>query len=203
MEEHFSTSAIDRLPSAIKGLNKDYQRIYISLRLRESENKIAGSLNLSLEETRQKINKVRHELIKAGQLYLIEDPQFISIHADNPDTQEIQVAAKELPVDKKLMIKEFNMILKEAVDDLPKYQSQLLKLRYNHQMSAKDILGFCNKIGISLIPDKEITELKEQDIFYALNTALKEVLKRLKIRYKDESSFGMDNLKYIFEEFGI
>ena len=70
-------------------------------------------------------------------------------------------------------------------------------------MSAKDILGFCNKIGISLIPDKEITELKEQDIFYALNTALKEVLKRLKIRYKDESSFGMDNLKYIFEEFGI
>lgn len=202
MEEHFSKSAIDRLPSAIKGLNKDYQKIFRSLRLRKTEDQIAKRLNLSLEETRGKINTVRHELIKAGQLYLIEDPQFISINADDPDTQEIQIAVKELPIDKRIIIKEFTEILKEAVNGLPKYQLQLLKLRYNHQMSAKDILGFCNKIGISLIPDKEVSELKEQDIFYALNTALKEVLKRLKIRYKDESSFGMDNLKYIFEEIG-
>lgn len=70
-------------------------------------------------------------------------------------------------------------------------------------MSAKDILGFCNKIGISLIPDKGIIELKEQDIYYALDSAIKEVLKQLKIWYKEESSLGMDDLKYIFEEIGV
>lgn len=202
MEEPISKSAIDRLPSTIRGLNEGYQKIYIYLRLRKTEDQIAKHLNLSLEKTREKINKVRHELIKTGQLYLIEDPQFISINADDPDTQEIQIAVKELPIDEKLVIKEFNMILKDAVNDLPKYQSQLLKLRYDHQMSAKDILGFCNKIGFSLIPDKEVTKLKEQDIFYALNTAIKDVLKQLKIRYKEERSLGMDDLKYIFEEIG-
>ncbi len=69
-------------------------------------------------------------------------------------------------------------------------------------MSAKDILGFCNKLSFSLIPDKNITVLKEQDIFYALNTALKDVLKGLKMRYKGENSFGLENLKDMYEEIG-
>jgi hypothetical protein len=69
-------------------------------------------------------------------------------------------------------------------------------------MSAKDILGFCKKTGLSIIPRKEVSLLKEQDIFYALNTTLKDVLKQLKMRYKEESSFEIDSLKYIFEEIG-
>ncbi len=70
-------------------------------------------------------------------------------------------------------------------------------------MSAKDILDFSNKIGLILIPDKETSGLKEQDIFYALNSALKEVFKELKVRYSEGSSIKMENLKYIFEEIGI
>lgn len=202
MEGPISNSIINRLPSVIRGLSETYQKIYIYLRLKKSEHEIARQLNLSLEEAREKIKTIRNELIRAGQLYLIEDPQFISIHADGPDTQDIPIATKELDIDKKLIIKEFLSFLKQSINELPEHQSQLLKLRYKHQMSAKDILGFCKKGGFSLIPGKEITELKEHDIFYAFNTALKDVLKLLKMRYKEEI-FGLENLKYIFEEIGI
>ncbi len=203
MEEPISKSAAERLPSAIKSLNGKCQKIYICLRLRKSDNEIARQLHLSLEETCEGIDTVRNELIKAGQLDLIENPRFISIQADDPDSQDIPVAGADLDIDKKLIIKEFLSCLKEAVDELPEHQSRLLKLRYKYQLSAKDIMGFSKKMGFCPIPDKEVSELREQDIFYGLNVALKDVFKGLKNRHSDLSSFGMDNLKYIFEEIGI
>ncbi len=203
MEGPISKSVINRLPSAIRSLNETYQKTYIYLRLRKPEDEISRLLNLSLEATKERSNTVRNALAKAGQIDLIEDPKFVSIHADDPDTQDIPITANELDIDKKLIIKEFLSFLKDAINELPEHQPRLLKLRYNHQMSAKDILGFCNKLSFSLIPDKNITDLKEQDVFYALNTAMKDVLKELKMRYKGESSLELENLKYIFEEIGI
>lgn len=202
MEEHISNSALDRLPAVIRGLNEIDQKTYIYLRLRKSEDEISRLLNLSIEEAKEKIKKVRSDLIKAGQIDLIEDPVYVSINPDNPDMPELPLAAKEIDVDKKLIIKEFLSFLKQAISDLPDSQVQLLKLRHKHKMSAKDILGLCRKLNLSLIPGKEILELKEQDIFYALNTARKDVLRRLRMRYGEENSFGMENLKYIFDEIG-
>jgi DNA-directed RNA polymerase specialized sigma subunit len=202
MEELINQSVIDRLPASIKRLDTPSQRAYICLRLRKSENEIARSLNLSHSDAREKINAVRNELIKAGQIDLIEDPEIISIHAETSDDQDMPISSNELDVENKLIIKEFLAFMKDAVNQLPEHQSRLLKLRYKHQMSAKDILGFCNKLEFSIIPEKDVKELKEQDIFYALNVALKDVLKSLKSRYNDKKSLGMENLKYVFEEIG-
>ncbi|MBI5408872.1 MAG: hypothetical protein HZA14_05860 [Nitrospirae bacterium] len=203
MEGPINKSVFDRLPSAIKPLDETSQKVYICLRLRKPEHEISRQLNLSLNETSEKIRVVRNELIRAGQLDLIEDPRFVSIHAEDPDSREFPLAADGLDIDKRLIIKEFLLCLKQSVNDLPEHQSQILKLRYKYQLSAKDILGFCRKMELSVIPDKELSAVKEQDVFYALNTALREVLKNLKSRYEGDNSFGMENLKYIFEEIGL
>jgi DNA-directed RNA polymerase specialized sigma subunit len=203
MEGPISKSVVERLPSVIKNLNEACQKTYIYLRLRKSENEISRQLKLPIEETVKNIETVRNELIRAGQIDLIENPQFISIHSEDPDTPDMPLSTEELDIDKRLIIKEFLSYLKEAVNELPEHQSRLLRLRYRHRMSAKDIVGFCKEMGFSLIPDKKVTELKEHDIFYALNTTLREVFKRLKKHYTEEKSFGLDNLKYIFEEIGI
>ncbi len=55
-------------------------------------------------------------MIKAGQIDLIENPQFVSLHADDPDTQDMPLAGGDLDVDKKLIIKEFLSCLKDAVN---------------------------------------------------------------------------------------
>jgi hypothetical protein len=203
MEGPFSKSVIERFPSVIKALSETCQKTYVCLRLRKNEIEIAKQLKLSIADTRDKIETVRNELIRAGQLDLIEDPRFVSIHSDDPDTPDMPIAAGELGIDNKLIVKEFFSCLRDAVSKLPRHQTKLLKLRYKHQLSAKDILGFCRHTGSSLVPGKDVSELKEQDVFYALNTALKEVFKNLRTRYGGENSFGMENLKYIFEEIGL
>ncbi|MBI5665988.1 MAG: hypothetical protein HZC49_13020 [Nitrospirae bacterium] len=203
MEGPFSKSVIERFPSVIKALDETCQQTFICLRLRKNETEIAKQLNLPVVDAREKIETVRNELIRAGQLDLIEDPRFVSIHADDPDTPDMPLAAEGLGIDNKLIVREFFSHLKDAVKRLPRHQANILRLRYKHQLSAKDILGFCRHIGSSLVPGKDFSELKEQDIFYALNAALKDVFKQLKSRYKGDDSFGMENLKYIFEEIGM
>jgi len=203
MEGPISPSATSRLPSAIKELDETCQKAYIYLRLKKSGQAIANHLNLSLETTNETVETIRQALSKAGRLDLIEDPPFVSIHADDSDTQDLPIVSNEIDVDKKLIIKEFLSFLEKAISELPKDQSRLLRLRYKHQMSARDIVGFCNKMGFNIVPGKDHNELKEQDIVYVLNKTMKDVLARIKVRYEDNDSFGMDNLKYIFEEFGI
>ncbi|MEW6587192.1 MAG: hypothetical protein AB1442_16475 [Nitrospirota bacterium] len=203
MEGPFSKTVIERFPAVIKALDETCQQVFIYLRLRKSENEIAYLLKLSIDEAREKIEIVRNELSRAGQLDLIEDPRMVSIHSDDPDTPDIPIASEGLDIDDRLIVKEFVSCVKDIVGKLPGHQANLLLLKYRHQLPAKEILGFCKHMGTSLVSGKDIAELKEQDVFYALNTALKEVLKRLKSRYKGDESFSMDNLKYIFEEIGL
>jgi hypothetical protein len=203
MEGRFNRSVIERLPLSIRSMNSGCREIYIYLRLRKPEREIARLLNLSQDETREKIGTVRSALIGAGQLDLIEDPEIISIHAETDDEEDLPLRSSELDPEKKLLIAEFISGLKEIVTRLPEHQSRILMLRYKYHLPAKDILDFCRKLDLSLVPDKDAKELNEQDIFYALNTALKEVLKRLKMKYKEEKLLGMENLKYVFEEIGV
>jgi len=108
-------SASERLPKTIKALEELEQTIYIGMRLGKSAEQIAGELGLSLEKTKEKISGIRHELIKTGQLYLIEEPQFVSIHSDDPDAQDMPVASGELNLDEKLIIDEFISFLRDAM----------------------------------------------------------------------------------------
>lgn len=203
MDGHINRSASDRLPKAIKALEELAQKIYIGMRLRKPAEQIARELGLSLEEATEKISGIRHELIKTGQLYLVEEPYFVSIHSDDPDAEDLPAASGELKPDEKLIIEEFVSFLKKSMKELPEYQTRLLRLRYKHKLSAKDIAGFSNRLGVSLIPDKTPGDLKEQDVFYQLNVALKGVLGKLKALYKEDASFGFENLKYIFEEIDL
>ena len=200
MEGSFSKSTLKRLPAIIQKLDPVNQKVYIYLKLRKKEEEIARLLGIPLDEVRLKVRKVREELISSGQFYLIEEPKYLSIHSTNLDTQVPQLLDKELSIDSVIIIKEFLLLLKETINELPQHQSRILRLKYSHKMSTKDILDFLKKLNINLIPGKDPKELKEQDIFYALNAALKTVLKRLKERYGGESYLCTDNLKYIFDE---
>lgn len=201
----FNEAVSDRLPVVIRSLDQSHQKVYIHLRLGKREEAIAALTGLPLEEARERTVKVREELIRAGQLYLIEDPQFVSLHISSGDNEEEewQVSSSEISIDKKLILDEFISILRKSVEGLLPHHSRVLRLRYQQQMSAKEILGFLKKVNISLIPGKTLSELNEQDIFYTINSALKELLKRLKERYKEEHFLCMDNLKYILEEVEI
>ena len=200
MEGHFSDSVFSRLPSAIKGLDLAHQKVFIHLRLGKRETDISRIRGLDEDSARLKITKVREALAQAGLLDLIEEPRFVSIHSASDEEPEFQLRSFELSIEKKLILKEFLSVLREVMESLPHHQMQLLRLRYRQDMTAKDILSFSKKISISLVPGKKVSELGEQDIFYALNTALKEVLKKTKENYREVPFMCTENLKYILEE---
>lgn len=190
----------NRLPSAIQELDQSHKDVYNYLWEGKEEEQIANLCGITSDEVRSRINRVKEELIKAGQLDLVESPQVISMHSDDPETPELQLHSNELSADSKFIIKELKMIMKEVAGELPEYQLQLLRLRYMHDMTVKEILGFLKKMDIDMIPGKEVPELGEQEVFYAVNMALKAVLNRLRERYGNESFLCPDNLKYLLEE---
>src|SRR5208283_2672968 len=147
MDGPISRSVSERLPKAIKALDELDQKIYIGMRLRKSAEQMSRELGLALEKTKEKISGLRHELIKTGQLYLVEEPQFVSIYSDEPDAQDLPLASGELNPDEKLIINEFISFLRDAMEEIPVHQTRLLRLRYRHKLSAKDIVGFSNKLG--------------------------------------------------------
>lgn len=200
MKGPISASVFSRLPSAIKDLDPAHQKVFIHLRLGKREVDISRQIGIDENDTRQKIIEVKEALARAGLLDLIEEPRFVTIHSSSEDEPEFQLRSFELPIEKKLILKEFLSILRDAINSLPIHQAQLLRLRYVQGMTAKDILAFSRSIKISFVPVKSTSELDEQSIFYALNTALKEVLEKIKERYREGSVMCTDNLKYILEE---
>ena len=142
MEGSFSDSVFSRLPSAIKGLGLTHQKGFINVRLGKRENGISRQLGLQERDTRQKIIEVKEALTRAGLLDLVEEPRFIPIHSSSEDESEFQLISFDLPIEKKLIVKEFLSILRDTVGSLPSDQVQLLRLRYGQSMTAKDILSF-------------------------------------------------------------
>lgn len=83
--EMWKNLLVNRLPSPIKGLDEDHQKVFIYLRLRKSEDEISRLLNRTSLQTSQIINTIKQRLILSNQLYLIEEPKFIPMQADDAD----------------------------------------------------------------------------------------------------------------------
>lgn len=191
MEEFFKYQARDRLPVAIKDLPETHQRVFIYLRLRKTEEQIAKLLKIPHDHIRIIIFEVKQRLVQSGQLYLVEEPRFISLEADDPDedSPSIPLAADDLDGDHKLIIREFLSYLKESLAELPEDQARILRLRYRQDLTARQILDLAKKVRLRfLIPGKSLDKTTEQDIFYALNKALQALLKIVRERYIVEAA---------------
>jgi len=201
MEGSISEYVKNRLPSSLKNLDENHQKAFIYLRLRKTEDDISRLLNASPSQTSKIINDVKLTLAASGQLYFIEKPRFISIQTGDPDDdlQCITIPANELDSDKKLIIKEFLSFLREAVTELPAHQACILQLKYQQNLSAREIVAFSKRVHLMLILGKSIEDTTEQDVFYSLNKALKSVLKRLRERYAEDCPMSIDALKDAFE----
>jgi hypothetical protein len=173
------------------------------LRLRKTEQQIAGELCLKPEEACSAIDVVRHRLSREGMLYLVEDPEMVSLRGEAPDDPDIPMPSPGLDIESRLIVKEFVRALRECIETLPPHQTTLLRLRYRNDLTAGEVVDFVGRTGVSVIDGKTSTEVTEQDIYYGINSALVAVLKQLRSKYKGEYGVGIDHLKMIFEEFDV
>lgn len=208
MAEFFSDTAYKRLPTAIKNLPENERDVFILLRMRRPESLIAAQLGISLELTREIVGNVQETLIKSGSLDLIQNPVFYQL--DHPrsdgdlDSRPFELPGHEMDVADQLELENFYKVLEKSISQLPKRSKRLLDLWYNKEMSAKDILSFYNKLGVSLKEGKPIGETTAQDIFYALEKNIKNLLEIVRTNLKQDGvELTRSALKAILNETGV
>jgi len=207
MAGSISASSVKRLPVVIQALPDKERMAFIMLRMRRDKPFIAKELDVSLDEAAGIIKTVQEALIKSGSIDLIQNPVFFQIdHA--PDNEEgssrpFELSRKEMDMADQLELDHFFRTLKTSLAQMPKPSRRLLSLWFNREMKAKEILAFYKRLGLRMT-DKPISECEEQDVFYALEKNIRNLLKIVRTNLKHEGEgLTPSSLKAILNETGV
>lgn len=170
----------DRPPKCIARLDKIYHKVFEYLCERKTEEIIANMLALAAEEARKVIHRVKTELIRSGQIDLVESFYHVSIHSDDPEEQDLPLSSGDPGVDELSIERQHTSQINEIINELPPHQARLIRHKFLEEMSAEAILGFYKKLGFSPVPGKDIFKLKVQDIYYEIKKAIEYIRKRIK-----------------------
>jgi len=208
MAGFISATSIKRLPVVIQALPENERMAFIMLRMRRDKTFIARELGLSLDEAGRVIHNVQEALVKTGAIDMIQNPIFFQIdHApegeDGPGPR-YELAREEMDMADQMELDSFFRILRVSLDQMPKQGRRLLSLWFNKEMKAKDILGFYQRLGIPISDNKPVEDCTEQDVFYALEKNIKNLLGIVRSNQKHEGmKLSPSSLKAILNETGV
>ena len=207
--ETLSQSSKKRLPQAIQKLSEKEQVAFIMLRMKRDATHISRELKISLDEAKGIVRTVQETLVKSGALDLIQDPVFYPIDHPAPgdDGREgpgIQLVREEMDMADQVAVSRFYEALRLSLDQLPKEGRRLLSLWFNREMRAKDIIKFYKTLSVPLSDKKLINETTEQDVFYALEKNIRNLLDIVRSNMKGEgASLTLSMLKELLDETGV
>jgi len=200
MDEHsdLRDTVVERLPAAIRAMDGTSRKMFILMRMRKTEAQIAGRLGLCHEAVREVGGRIRHALAQEGLLDMVEDPEFVTIHAEGPDDIEIPLPSGGLGPEEKLLVSEFLSALRVALGSLPDQERTLLRLMYRNGLSAREIAEFSQKTGVVVIPGN--VALSVPDVYSACGRAVTKVAAQLRRKYEGDLSMGPKEVKALFED---
>ncbi|MBI5816102.1 MAG: hypothetical protein HZB29_10905 [Nitrospinae bacterium] len=206
--EVLSDSARKRLPQAIQKLSEKEQMTFILLRMKRDAAYISRELKVTLDKAREMIRAVQDELVKSGSLDLIQDPVFYPIDQPVGDDERpgpgFQLASEDMDMADQIAMSRFYKTLGESLDKMPKEGRRLLSLWFNKDMRAKDILNFYKGLSLPLTDSKPISTTSEQDVFYALEKNIRNLLTIVRTNMSGEGqSLTLAMLKEILDETGV
>lgn len=200
-----SPSAVKRLPSAIRALTEKAQLAFVFLRMRKASGFIAKELKIPHAEAESLVKEVQETLLKSGSSDLICDPAFFPIGAssDGFGGALMDIPGKTMDIAEQVELKRFLDALRKALASAPGEDRRLLTLWFNRDLRAKDILSFYKNLGVSMVDGKPIGETSEQDVFYAIEKSVRNLLKSVRSNIRGG---GMDvtvsTLRAILDEMG-
>ena len=200
-----SPSAVKRLPSAVRALSEKARLAFVFLRMRKTPGFIAKELKISQAESESLVKEVQEALFKSGVADLICDPVFFPIDApsDGLGGSGMDIPGKTMDIAEHVELKRFLDAMRKALESAPREERQLLSLWFNRDLRARDILSFYKNLGVPLVGGKPIADTSEQDVFYAIEKSVRNLLKSVRSNIKGG---GMDitvsTLRAILDEMG-
>ena len=200
MDEHsdLNDTVVERLPAAIRAMDGTSRKMFILMRMRKTEAQIAGRLGLCHEAVREVGGRIRHALAQGGLLDMVEDPEFVTIHAEGPDDIEIPLPSGGLGPEEKFLVSEFLSALRDSLASLSDQERNLLRLMYRNGLSAREIAEFSQKTGVMIIPGNVVVSVP--DVYSACGRAVTKVAAQLRRKYEGDLSMGPKEVKTLFED---
>ncbi|MBI5178973.1 MAG: hypothetical protein HZA04_06905, partial [Nitrospinae bacterium] len=195
----FSKTAYDRLPAAVRKLERDAQTVCIHLRLRKTTARIAAEMNIAPDEASRLEELVRRTLIATGNYDLIADPQFVQIGEEGA----AEPAAGGAGDEDRILAGEFLRALKSSLASLAPGERRILHLFFGLKMTANSILDFQQRSELDIeVGGKPVKT--PADVFSAVEKALKKLLGAL----TDETPIGrgtltVKGLKEVLDQTGV
>jgi len=207
--DYLSPTSRKRLPAAIQKLSDKEQAVFVMLRMRRDESRISRELKVSPDDARRMIKNVQDALVKSGRVDLIQNPVFFPIDQPGAAGSDENVRAFDPPsgdmdVADRIALDQFYTVLKSSLEQMPKDGRRLLGLWFNDEMKAKDILIFYKNIGVPISSEKSIHETTEQDVFYALEKNIRNLLEIVRSNMKDKQpGLTPSVLRAVLNETGV
>lgn len=199
MAGSFSKTAYDRLPAAVRKLEKDAQTVCIHLRLRKATARIAAEMDIAPDEAARLEELVRRTLIAGGNYDLISNPQFVPIGEEGAAEPVAGGAAAE----DRILAGEFLKALKTSLASLAPGERRILHLFFGRKMTANGILDFQQREALDLeVGGKPVKT--QTEVFSAVEKSLKKLLGEL----TDETPIGrgtltVKGLKEVLDQTGV
>ncbi len=206
MIDSLSDSAKKRLPVGIRKLSDRHQLIFVLLRMRRDPAYICAHLGISIDETRDSIGDIQQVLAVEGMLDLVSDPVFYPVDKPTDDDDEhagyVQLSSNSVDVEDQIAIDMFYRSLRDSIGKLAKNDKRLLSLWFDKELTAKEILGFYQNIGQSVADKKAPDKCVEQDVFYAIEKIIRDLLTLVRNHYGDKEIFSPSALRALLNETG-
>jgi hypothetical protein len=173
--------------------------------MRKTPGFIAKELKISQAESESLVKEVQEALFKNGSADLICDPVFfpIDVSPDGFRGAVMDIPGKTMDIAEHVELKRFLDAMRKALESAPREERRLLSLWFNRDLRAKDILSFYKNLGVPLVDGKPIGKTSEQDVFYAIEKSVRNLLKSVRSNIKGG---GMDitvsTLRAILDEMG-
>jgi DNA-directed RNA polymerase specialized sigma24 family protein len=168
-----------RLPVAIQRLPETERKIFVWLRRGKDEGFILEKLKLEQESFRQGASRVREALLRAGQLDLIERPEFRRLDLWDAENEgrywcREDLQKHEAAITDQVFYRQVAAMLGSAIEKLKPAEQKLLKLYYHEGLSGKEIGRFCSQLAFPLEIDG--TEVGPQNVYYLLGKVTQRLL---------------------------
>jgi len=188
-----------KIPQALREATERERQVFVLLRMRKTVEQIAAEARISPEEAETLTKNVLHKLTVAG----LEDmllPRF-EVALDEELTKTL-AASTGLSEEDKILFREFCTQFGKAINELPPEEQLLLKLAYNHELTAGEILENYRLTKKPLPDGNSPEELQAHDIYKMIDKVKKKLLALFREKCQRQT-INEETVNAFLDQFGV
>lgn len=191
-----------KIPKVLQDAPEIEQKVFVFMRMRKSIEQIASRLKVSVEEATELANSVLEKLIKAGLQDMVLTPVEVELKEDVIDTRPLQAKSS---MEDRILLYRVCAEYRNAVNELHPEEQVLLRLFYNEELKAEEILENYRIVKKNLPGGRKPEELRVEGVYKIIDKAKRKLLKLLqeKCEHLKEVNVASETVNTFLDQLGV